>query len=507
MNQIVGIDLGTTFSAIARLNSVGRPEISPLGDGERITPSAIYFDESKTLVGESARYKSQVDASRYVEIVKRYMGDDYFPRDILGKKWTPSDLSSIILRKIAQDFESQYGPIETAIITVPAYFDEKRRKATMDAALKAELNIAGIVNEPTAAGLYYATVHNIKGKTLVFDLGGGTFDVTLLDVKEAGKSYDVQIITSQGDHQLGGKDFDMAIMKDINKKYEALYGNQLLESKEKEFQILSEAEIIKKELSQSDQVKRVIYGNDGPITYELSATDFELLIAPYFAKIEMLIENLVEDAGLKFSQVDQIVLAGGSSRIPLVKKTISKIFGKDPLKVGNLDESVALGAAIYAGLQAIENGSGEFSEAAQEVLNNVHLTDVANHSYGTLIAKEGNYNENENSFIIPKNTPIPVEITKTFYTISDNQTKINLTVTQGESVDPYGVNILSQKEMDIPGNRPAGQPVEVTYSYDKNQRMKCVFHDVNSGYKETIELSTDPDQSAPSENLDDFVNF
>lgn len=507
MSQIVGIDLGTTFSAIARLNTMGRPEISPLGDGERIIPSAIYFDDSKTLVGENARYKSQVDSTRYVEVVKRYMGEEYYPREILGKKWHPSDLSSIILRKIAHDFESQYGPIESAVITVPAYFDETRRKATMDAALKAEIKIAGIVNEPTAAGLYYATVHNIKGTTLVFDLGGGTFDVTLLDVKQKDQSFDIQIITSQGDHQLGGKDFDYVIVKDIAKKYESLYGNNLLETPEKEFHILGEAELIKKELSQSNQVKRVIYGHDGPLTYEISIEEFEGLIAPFFAKIEMLIENLLEDAKLKPNQIDQIVLAGGSSRIPLVNKTLKRIFSQEPLKVGNLDESVALGAALYSGLQAIENDTVELSEAVQETLNRVHLTDVANHSYGTLVIKDNHSDVRVNTFIIPKNTPIPAEISKTFYTVADNQTGIEINITQGESEDPYGVNILSRKKMQIPGNRPAGQPIEVTYSYDKNQRMRCEFLDVNSGALEVIELSTDPDASQPQQNLDDFINF
>ena len=508
MNKIVGIDLGTTFSAISQLSHSGKPEIAPLSDGERIIASAIYFDNDTTLVGEIAKNKAQIDANRYADFIKRYMGEEHYPHMVRGKQFTPSELSSIILAKIKHDYEQLNGPIESAIITVPAYFDETRRQATMDAARLAKIPLEGIINEPTAAGLYYASLYDVEGKTLVFDLGGGTFDVTMLDIFKQDGQIKVEIITSQGDHQLGGKDFDFEIANDIDRQYEAEYGVQYSTSPEKKYSLVNEAEIIKKELSKLDEATRVIYGEAGSIQYTINRRHFEDLIAPFFAKIEMLIENVIEDS--EVDTVDQILLVGGSSRIPLVNKTLQSMFKITPLKVGNLDESVSLGAAIYCGLQNLEKNSSSMSEESREELGKLSLTDVANHSYGTIsldFSEEYGQQVDQNTFIIPKNTKLPAKITKTFYTVSENQTKLEMTVTQGESTDPYGVNILAQRIMELPGGRPKHQPVEITYSYDKNQRMKCEFHDVNANIRETIEIDTNVVDVSESSDVEDMINF
>ena len=260
MKNIVGIDLGTTFSAISKINSLGRPEISPDLEGSRITASAIFFDKSgKTIVGEMAKNAAGTAPERYAEIFKRDMGEPYYrgadgePREINGKKWSPVELSGILLSKIKADFEKMHGPIDYAVITVPAYFDEKRRKATMDAAKLAKLNITNIINEPTAAGLYYATQQNVLGETIVFDLGGGTFDVTLLTIeKENQSNVKVEIKTSFGDHQLGGKDFDKSIVSEIVKQYKDKYDYEVRDNSGEYFELMEHAETIKKDLSKKE---------------------------------------------------------------------------------------------------------------------------------------------------------------------------------------------------------------------------------------------------------------
>jgi len=220
--NIVGIDLGTTFSALAILNAIGKPEIIPNADGERLTPSAIFFDEENSdvvRVGIEAINSRHLNAKRSIRWIKRYMGDSNYRKDIDGKEWTPVELSGLILKKLKEECATEHGEIRDAIISVPAHFDEVRRKATMDAGSSAGLNVIGIVNEPVAAALYYATSHDVSGKVLVYDLGGGTFDVTIMDVK----GQQMNIVCSQGDHALGGTDFDQKILEILEKSYKDEY--------------------------------------------------------------------------------------------------------------------------------------------------------------------------------------------------------------------------------------------------------------------------------------------
>lgn len=516
MKNIVGIDLGTTYSAISRLNELGKPEIAPFENGERLIASCIYFGDDKTLIGKLARNQSNIDASRYVELVKRYMGEEYFldergePRKILDKNWRPSELAGIILKKIKEDYEMQYGRIDGAIITVPAYFDEMRRQATMDAAKYAGIKVTGIINEPTAAGLYYSTNKNLTGKLVVFDLGGGTFDVTTLNSVDNGGKKDISIITSQGDHKLGGKDFDKEIVKDINRKFKEKYGEEFTDTQEKYNFLMNRAEEIKKQLSDLNEVREDLPADQEIFKYSITRDEFENLISPYFSKIEMLIENVMDDSKLKFSDIDHIILVGGSSRIPLASEILKRMFKKDPTRVGNLDESVSLGAAIYCGIQTMEEeGRGGFSQEARENLDNINMSDVTNHSFGTFILEfdqDVNQNVEVNDIIIPKDTKLPAEVTKTYYTVSDNQTSIEITITQGEFRDRKKVSILKETTMELPSGRRRGQPVEVTYAYDKNGMMKCTFFDVKSGRRESVDLSVSG-ETKNKYDFDNVVNF
>jgi len=227
MSKIVGIDLGTTFSALGILNVIGRPEIVPNCDGERLTPSAIFFDEENPdiiRVGVEAINSRHLNAERSVRWVKRHIGDPKYHREIDGKKWNPVELSSLILKKLKEDCSAEHGKIRDAVISVPAHFDEVRRKATMDAGTMAGLNVIGIVNEPVAAALYYATTRDVSGRVLIYDLGGGTFDVTIMDVK----GHQMDIVCSQGDHALGGVDFDRKILEIMEQYYKDKSGEELI---------------------------------------------------------------------------------------------------------------------------------------------------------------------------------------------------------------------------------------------------------------------------------------
>ena len=524
MKNIVGIYLGTTFSAIAKINTLGRPEISPDLEGNRITASTIFFDESgKTIVGDAAKSSAGLSPERYAEIFKRDMGEPYYrgadgePRIIADKKWSPVELSAILLSKIKTDFEKMHGNIDYAVITVPAYFDEKRRKATMDAAKLAKLNITNIINEPTAAGLYYATQQNIIGETVVFDLGGGTFDVTLMTIeKDNQNGVKVEIKTSFGDHQLGGKDFDKEIVNEIIASYKEKYSYEVQLNSGEYYELMETAESIKKDLSKKEELTKVIRLDKGSLSYTISRSHFETLIGAYFEKIEMLCESVLDEANINVSQIKQVILVGGSSRIPLVTRTIKKVYGMEPTLVGNMDESVALGAALSAGISVANiEGTSVLDKEAFDNLNSVDIEDVSNSGYGTLILdydKELGKHILVNDILIPKNTKLPHSVKKTFYTVNDNQTTVNISVTQGNSESADRVKILKKLEMQLPSGRPQGQPLEFKYAYDVNQRMTCEFFDVNSGRREEIKLSITGDVSENEEtdsydDIEDFLDF
>lgn len=319
MADIAGIDLGTTFSALAILNSIGRPEIVPNADGERLTPSAIFFDEENPgviRVGVEALNLRYLNAQRSVRWIKRYMGDTEYRKNIDGKDWTPVELSSLILKKLKQDCSAERGEVRDAVISVPAHFDEVRRKATMDAGMMAGLNVIGIVNEPVAAALYYATTREVSGKVLVYDLGGGTFDVTILDVR----GHQMDIICSQGDHALGGIDFDRRILEILEQSYRDKFNVELINCEEDGAKYEDEAEDIKKTLSRRDVAKKIVYGPTGSMRVEVTRQAFEQAISLLMARIDMLVEVALEEGGVEPSGIDKVLLVGGSSRIPLVRE-------------------------------------------------------------------------------------------------------------------------------------------------------------------------------------------
>lgn len=495
MGNIVGIDLGTTFSSLAMLNAIGKPEIIPNADGERLTPSAIFFDEDNSgviRVGIEALNSRHLNPGRSVRWIKRHMGEAEHKVHIDDKDWTPVELSALILKKLKQDCSASQGEVRDAVISVPAHFDEIRRKATMDAGTAVGLNVIGIVNEPVAAALCYATTREVCGRVLVYDLGGGTFDVTLMDVR----GLEMEIICSQGDHALGGIDFDKKVLEILEKLYKDKFGAELIDSEEQRAKCEDEAEDIKKTLSRRPVAKTMLYGPSGNMRAEVPREMFEESITSLVARADMLVEVALEEAGVKPSDIDTVLLVGGSTRVPLVRGHLEEIFGFPPETSVNVDECVALGAALHAGLAMMRQDPEAVAPGIRTGLKDISLTDVCNHSYGTICApvdKETGRRVVQNRIILKKNTPLPCEASQMFYTVSEGQKRVEVTITQGEDADPAYVNRIATHSFELPPDRPAERPIKVTYSYDLNQRMHCKFEDIESGRLLELDFSLDDD--------------
>ena len=502
MSEIIGIDLGTTFSALAKLNSIGKPEIIPNAEGERLTPSAIYFDDEDTdviRVGIEAINSRHVNAERSVRWIKRHIGDKEYKKVIDSRQWTALELSSLILRKLKQECCADRNSKPGVVISVPAHFNELQRKDTMNAGELAGLDVIGIVNEPVAAALFYATDCAVSGKVLVYDLGGGTFDVTVMDVKDS----KIDIICSQGDHALGGIDFDNAILKIMEGLYKAEHGTELIDSDEQRALLEDEAEDIKKTLSRRKSAKKMIYGSAGSLRMEITREMFEKAIDSIVERTIILLEVALKEADLAASEIDKVLLVGGSSRIPMVQQRLEKMFGYAPEIAVNVDECVALGAALHAGLTTMRNDSKSVSAGIAKGLKGIKLTDVCNHSYGTLCAPVDKLTGKrvvENRIILKKNTPLPCEQVQTFYTTFDGQDMLQVSVTQGEDADPEYVNTIAVQKLELPSGRDKDCPIKVAYSYDLNQRMHCRFEDVRSGKIVEVNLDMENDTETEQSN-------
>ncbi len=508
-SKIVGIDLGTTYSAIAILDDLGNPEVlSSIDNNSRITPSVVYFgNNDKVIVGEKAKDAIINEKKKVAVEVKRQMENDVMFYSSKGewvknegKKnsiFTPSQISSLILSKLKEYTDN----VDKVVITVPAMFAEKARSATIDAAKLAGLEVLELINEPTAAILHYIKIPgvNLNGRVMVYDLGGGTFDVTVANVK----GLKVDVITSRGDKYLGGKDFDNKIVEILSKKYKKQKGVEL-DTSEKKYQEI--AEKIKKILSSKDETSEVIDGPKGPLKIEVTRSEFEKSIIEYIEKTKMLIEEVLDDAKCKTNQITQTLLVGGSTRIPLVIESLTKIMGKPPVKGVNVDEDVACGAAIHAGLLRKK----DLNSNQKKSLEKVELNDVCNYYLGTLAAvtnKERNIMQMANCIIIPRNTKLPCSKTERYTTLVDDQQSIRCSVTQSEhpEEDRDFVNVIYEGELELPKGRPAGQPVDITFSYDQSGVIHCEFLDIGSKKKHEIELR--PEGSKSIDELKEQLDF
>jgi len=487
----VGIDLGTTYSALAAINPAGRPEIVPNGDGDRLTASAILFEEGgKVIVGEAAVDAAGGYPDRVVRWIKSRMGSPEWAFEVDGREYSAVELSAMVLRKLKQDAERTFGPIECAVVTVPAYFDELRRRATIEAGKLAGLEVLRIINEPTAAAIAHASLGGSPGTVLVYDFGGGTCDASI--VRVAGE-LEVEVIGSDGDHDLGGRHLDQELAGLYNRRLKAAKGVQVPEESTcGDFQrLITQAEADKRTLSKRSAVRGAVQWGGHLVNVDVTREAFEDLVKSYVLRTRMLVENVLADADLRPEDIDDVLLVGGSTRVPAVQRMLTELFGRAPAARINPDESVALGAAIQAGSIMQQRGLGKLEGEAARRMAMTRIRDVAPHSFGT-VAVEYVYGVERlrNTIMIRKNKPLPTTRKETFYTVWPNQEAIDCTITQGEDSDPNFVRKIVQGELlELPKGLRAHSPIEVEYTYDLDGCMSCTFTEPGSGRGRTFHLS------------------
>ncbi len=482
MSNYVGIDLGTTFSAAAYIDESGRPKIINNDRDENITPSCVAGIKGEIVVGERARRQWANDEANAAARFKRDMGTSATHK-IGDKEFTPTELSAEVLKKIKSDVEAKIGPIDEAVITIPANFSHEAREATMEAGRMAGLNVKYIINEPTAAALYYAfqSSSELKGTYVVFDLGGGTFDVSVIRVK----GQDVEVLASNGLHKLGGDDFDRCLWDLIAGKYKEETGSDLL----KEDFPINDAEEEKKSLSGRKRTTAEIERE----LIDVTRLEFEEGISSLMAQIEMMCETTLDEADITPEEITSVFLAGGSTRIPCVVECAEKVFKQDPVSTVNVDEVVALGASLYAAYKAYKSDGSNLSEIQRRSVSKLNVSEVTNEYFGTIcvVVSESKGEEEVNSIIIEKGQPIPCSATGNYATLYDGQEIVSFRVTESKSpeTNPKFVKIIREYELEVPPNRPAGQELVVRYSYDENQIIHASFRDIKSGKEGRISIS------------------
>lgn len=479
MSNYIGIDLGTTFSAVAYIDETGRPKIANNDRDRNITPSVVAKHKGDLTVGEFARRQWGNDANKGAARFKRDMGTGTAHR-IEDTDYTSTELSAAVLKHLRTVTEDRIGTVTEAVVTIPANFSHEAREATMEAAKMAGLSVKYIVNEPTAAALYYAYQSNgeLSGTYAVFDLGGGTFDVSILRVSGS----DVEVLASNGLHKLGGADFDNALWELVAGKYRSEVGAQLTHD---EFSI-NDAEEAKRSISERKKTTVEIERD----FIDISRIDFEEAISSMLAQIEMMCEATLDEAETSAADITSVFLAGGSTRMPAVREVAEKVFGQQPVSTVNVDEVVALGAALYA---AHKSDGANLTEIQRKSIEQLKVAEVTNSYFGTISIghSESKGAALQNSILIKKGQAIPCEVSETFYTAADGQISLNCQITESKAAetDPRFVKIVHEEDLELPPGRPEGQEIEITYSYDVNQIIQASFKDVASQSEKKIEIS------------------
>jgi molecular chaperone DnaK len=497
--KLVGIDLGTTFSAIATIDDRGQAITLPNRDGEMLTPSAILLEDGQAVVGQAARDVALEQPDRVATLVKRYMGHSVYGHPVAGRQFRPETLSAIILRKLVQDAELRIGPVSKAVITVPAYFDDTRRKATKDAGRIAGLEILDILDEPTAAALAYSfdpphgsgplapeqALPKEPCTVLVYDLGGGTFDVTLvrLSVRR------FESLAIEGDVRLGGKDWDDRIVDYVATKFQAKYGEDPRTDPLSLAGMSAAAERAKRTLSKLSQTSITCTHNGKVLSVPLTRAEFEAQTRDLLTRTRLTTQEVLRRAGLGWDKVDRVLLVGGSTHMPMTGQMLQEISSKTPDKSLAVSEVVARGAALHAGIMASRGSADEqqlLEADLREALGQVVEISVNSHSLGIEIKQ---HQDRINDVLIPKNTQLPTAASRVYRTVVENQPRVRVKVLQGEANQADAC--ISIGECWIEGlapNLPKGAPIQVRCGVASNGLIDVMALDMTSGKMVRTEL-------------------
>jgi len=492
--MVVGIDLGTTYCAVAALDDRSQPVTLPNRDGDMLTPSAVLLlDDNSAVVGQAALDVAQEQPDRVAMLIKRRMGLDSFGRTVGGREFRPETLSAVILRKLVQDAELRLGKIDQAVITVPAYFDDTRRKATHDAGRIAGLDVLDILDEPTAAALAYsfqrgnalpsphATLTDRPQTILVYDLGGGTFDVTV--VKLLPKRF--QVLSIEGDVRLGGKDWDDRIVNHVAHAFQARFGDDPRSDPQSLAVLQASAERAKRTLSKLEQTSVTVNHAGEKLAVNLTRKEFESLTRDLLVRTRLTTQQVLKQASLTWDQVDRVLLVGGSTHMPMTGAMLRELSGKPPDNSLAVSEVVARGAAIHAGILSARQGGAPASA------NNASLADVVEisvnaHSLGIEVRKDA---DRANDVLISKNTQLPAASSRVYYTLTENQQRVRVRVLQGEASQadaciPVGECWIEE----LPPGLPKGAPVQVRCAVAANGMIDVMALDMTSGRMARAEI-------------------
>ena len=481
MSKIIGIDLGTTNSCVAVMEG-GKPTVIANTEGARTTPSVVAFTKTgERLVGEPAKRQAVTNAEKTIASIKRDMGTDH-GRTIDDKKYSPQQISAMILQKLKADAESYLGEkVSEAVITVPAYFNDAQRQATKDAGKIAGLDVKRIINEPTAAALAYGLDNEKEQKILVYDLGGGTFDVSIIEIGDGV----IEVLATNGDTHLGGDDFDNKLIDWMVGEFKAQNGVDLSGDKMAMQRLKEAAEKAKKELSSATttniNLPFISMNANGPLHFDMNLTraKFDELTNDLVERTAIPVQNALKDAGLTSSEIGQVLLVGGSTRIPAVQDKVKQLTGKEPSKSLNPDECVAIGASIQGGKLAGDAGAGEI------LLLDVTPLSLSIETMGGVATK-----------LIERNTTIPTKKSQIFSTAADNQTAVDINVVQGERQFAKDNKALGQFRLDgIPPARRGVPQIEVTFDIDANGIVNVKAKDLGTNKEQSITITSNTNLS------------
>ena len=494
---IVGIDLGTTYCAVAHLDDRGRPHTIPNRDGEVLTPSAVFLTGGgEAVVGQPALDVALEQPDKVATLVKRSMGRPEYPRPVTGRTFRPETLSAVILRKLVMDAEHHVGPISQAVVTVPAYFDDTRRKATMDAGRIAGLDVIDIIDEPSAAALAYtfqqsAVANLAPGElppdaartVLVYDLGGGTFDVTL--VRLGKKRF--QVLGIEGDVRLGGKDWDDRLVTYVAEQFRQQFGSDPKTDEQSLAMLQASAERAKRTLSKVDQATVTCTHDGRKMTVPVTREQFDTLTRDLLFRTKGTTQAVLKQVGLTWDQVDKILLVGGSTHMPMTAKMLRELTGQEPDRSLAVSEVVARGAAVHAGIvTARHQKSHATPSGGVAALADIVEISVNAHSLGVEVRQK---DARLNNKLVVKNTQLPAAVSRVYYTAQDNQSKVRVRVLQGEGNQAESCIPVGECWIDgLPPNLPKGSPVQVRCGVAANGRIEVMALDMTSGRMAKAEI-------------------